>query len=251
MSALGLLWLLLGSTVTAALALQAVPMSACYDAVGSCDGSRDYFASQRITFKYAKTVQNVTFAHTYVDFSVNLLDGRVLDYRLVQCGCDVPPTTARSRTVIRVPPTSAFVEETPALAMLTYTLAKLPHVAAVSSASYITSEEVQSRLLYSLVRQLCVLWTLISFGMLTDGCHNCRLSVGQMQDVGTDYTLLVNASMFPTPVSIAILGMWANITAFVSRTRGQISPLVMSDSLEAHPLGRAELVKVHICKLFM
>lgn len=107
----------------------------CKDPLPTCDPGQSLFpAENQVEIKYAKaTIPEISYFNTYVDFTVSFVDtsdGNAvsLDYRLVACGCTAPEDTPDRTVVIYTNPENVFVQETPALYMINWTLASLDPV---------------------------------------------------------------------------------------------------------------------------
>lgn len=90
----------------------------------TCDASQQpvFKEEDRIAVEHAtRTLTGVRFTNTFVDFSVRFdISGAEvkLPYRLIACGCPIPPNTQENRTVIFTNPTNVFVQDGPTLAMV-------------------------------------------------------------------------------------------------------------------------------------
>lgn len=116
----------------------------------NCNPARSYFPkNQRIKIKYAKsTIGSVRYANTFVDFVVKFAgsSGQLRrQYRLIVCGCPVPPKTPPSRTLLFTNPKDIYVGDGPALFMVTELFEKQPlPVRYVSDLKFIYSNRVRT-----------------------------------------------------------------------------------------------------------
>lgn len=187
----------------------------CKNPVRVCKKSTNYFPrANRIKIAYAKkTIRNLKYTNTYVDFTVRGLGSSFFQYRFVVCGCS-PGTGLKGRQVLYIDPKALYVNEGPTLALFGRIASNLNALKYVTSAKFIYSPAVRDR-----VRR------------------------GSTRDIAgagfsTNFDRLKNDPL----LSASIIGAFGATSYRAARTG--VPFLVVAETQEANALARAEWMKI-------
>ncbi len=110
----------------------------------TCDPSTNYF--DKINLTHIKTVSQLTFANTYVSFTVNSADKKqAYPYRLVRCGCPSGNVPAGTQ-VIFVPPRRLYMTDSPTIGMCTHAVQVSDRIIAVKNAAFLYASSLRRRI---------------------------------------------------------------------------------------------------------
>ncbi|PXF45352.1 hypothetical protein BWQ96_04872 [Gracilariopsis chorda] len=189
----------------------------CLNPVERCDPNTNYIPeSQTFKIEYANTtIRTVVFRNTYLELTA-MGSGRnnFTRYRLVVCGCPVPPDSANF-VVLFINPRSVYINESPVLALL--------HIL----------EPTSERLKY--VNTLKTIYTPQIRERIESG------QVEQIQD--ENFTVNYSRLIQDPSLSSGIIGSFT-IEAFTGFEGNDVPYLAISEVNEPSPLGRAEWMKV-------
>lgn len=180
--------------------------------VPPCDPARDYFP-YKLTIDFAgRTIRNLTYHNTFVDFDV-VARKDVFEYRLVKPGC---PTNGLEgeREAISINPSSVYIEDGPILGFYEPLVPTLASLRYVNKKSIIYSPATRARVDNDLAEELA------------------------NENFEIDYARLANDSN----LSLSLIGDYG-IEAYRNARTGKPF-LVVAEVLEATPLGRAEWIKI-------
>lgn len=182
----------------------------------SCDENTDYFTkNKRIAIEYAiDTIRDVAFSNTYVDFTGRGLgEDEFYKYRIVVCGCPLPESSG-NRIVLYSNPSSLYINESPALALLHFLEPKLESLTYVNTADYIYTPAIRERVAREEAKEI------------------------MGSDFQVDYSLLQKDDS----LSGSLIGTF---TAAEYKDKVKDVPfMVVGESSESSPLARAEWMKV-------